>query len=287
MTLQVKAYAKINWYLAVTGRRHDGYHTLQMLNSRISLYDKMWFTKSDSLSLEIQGQSELVAGGDNLIIKAVNALSAYANKPLPSKIRIQKNIPMGAGLGGGSADAAATLHAMNTLYDLQLPREALEEVGLQLGADIPFCLQNTPCKVEGIGEVLQPVALQHDQHLVLIMPRQSLSTKEVFSRLRMESLPPGDVDSAIKALENNRLEQLASCLRNDLQPISEALCPEISSALLALQKSGAIFAQMSGSGSSVYGVYESKDRAEKAFHSLQKQFGSVYLATAFGGSLPT
>lgn len=287
MTLEYKAYAKINWYLAITGRRNDGYHTLQMLNSRINLFDQMWLTKSNKLSLEIIGNEPLVADNNNLIIKAAKALSTYVNKPLPCQIRIDKKIPVGAGLGGGSANAATTLHALNRLYSLHLPLEALEKIGLTLGADVPFCLQSTPCKVEGIGEILEPISFAHDQYLIIIKPEQSLSTKKVFSRVNLKNLKPSNMNNAIEALKNNDLKRLSQTLRNDLQPLSQALCPEITKALADLTKSGAHFAQMSGSGSSVYGVYKSSERAKITYRDLQKRYNNVYLSTAFGGALPT
>ena len=267
--MEIKANAKLNWTLDILGRRADGYHLLDMLMQPISLYDTLNIEPADTLSLDILNDEALALEKDNLILKAARSLQTYAQCAKGARITLNKSIPTGAGLGGGSADAAAVLIALNRLWGLGLMDKELERIGLTLGADIPFCLRCRPMRVRGIGEMLSPLAVSRQFELVLVKPCAGLSTKEVF--LRADALTPlrPNTTGAIDALALGDLKLLSSCALNALYPAALSLRPELASAADALQKTGASFVSMTGSGAVVYGVFTTAEKADEACQQLK------------------
>ncbi|MDO5325991.1 MAG: 4-(cytidine 5'-diphospho)-2-C-methyl-D-erythritol kinase [Clostridia bacterium] len=270
--MEIQARAKINWTLNVVGKRPDGYHLLDMLMQPLALHDTLIIEPSDVFSLRVHGADSLSARDDNLILRAAKALQKAANVSQEAEITLFKRIPMGAGLGGGSADAAAALKGLNALWGLDLDLDILCKIGVELGADVPFCLHDAPRRAQGIGEILTPIK-SGVFSLILLQPCAALSTKEVFSAYHASpAIVPADNDQAALALASGNLFGLRQWAGNALESASIPLRPEIRKAKDALYASGAAFAQMTGSGSVVFGAYENPSSAQKAFDELKAHY---------------
>lgn len=268
--MKARAYAKINWYLNILGKLSNGYHQLEMIMQHIDLYDDLdvQLLPDQQLTLKIENAESLAASEDNLIIRAARLLQSETGSPLGASIVLNKRIPMGAGLGGGSADAAAALIALNKLWKLNRSLHELQRIGVRIGADIPYCLESHPAIVCGIGEQVRPLEIQNECWLLLLKPEASLSTKEVFVRYRHQDSERADLERTVSMLKTGEYRSLQSCCINSLQTPAIELLPPIQNLIQILYKNGAHFAQMSGSGSAVYGVFASRDEAKQAFHSV-------------------
>ena len=275
--MEIKARAKINWTLDVVGKRADGYHLLDTLMQPLELCDLITIEPDAGLSLTLDSPAELSAGEDNLMLRAARALQAYAGAAQGARMRLLKRIPMGAGLGGGSADAAAVLKGLNILWSLGLSLDALCEIGVKLGADIPFCLHDAPRRAQGIGERLTPFPCKRRFPLLVVQPCAALSTKAVFSAYSAVSPKRPDTPGALRALAAGDLPLLSQCAANVLEEASLPMRPEIGAAKAALLQAGAVMAQMTGSGSAVFGAFESEAQAAQAQALLQRRFTSCLL----------
>jgi len=260
------APAKINLALHVTGRRHDGYHLLDSLVTFAEDGDELLFETSEKDEFRVVGRfgAEL-SGNDNLVVKARDllrsALAETGQSDGPVSITLDKSLPIASGIGGGSADAAATLRGLLRLWTAQLPQAALHEIALKLGADVPMCLASVPLRARGIGDTIVTVAMP-GVPLVLVNPLKPVSTPEIFRGLTRRDNPPiGEIPDPTDV--SNWLRSLAP-LRNDLQPAAEVLVPEIAEACDLLRQSLAGFARMSGSGATCFGLYETEAAAMKA-----------------------
>ncbi len=271
--MQIKARAKINWALNVLGRRADGYHQLEMVNQRLLLADDVYLSPAPAISLAVEGSPDIPADASNLAWRAAMLLKARFEVPQGVHIRLVKRIPSGAGLAGGSADAAAVLLGLNNLWGLGLSLAALRQTAKELGADLPYCLAGGFARVGGIGEDITPLSRAPLVDLVLIQPEESLSTRQVFERFRFDSAgPPADIPALIQALRENRLEDCPLYARNQLLSAASALCPGVLRAREALMAREAVFAQMSGAGSLVYGVFENANKALLAHQELRRNW---------------
>ena len=260
------APAKINLALHVTGRRDDGYHLLDSLVTFAEDGDELVFETADSDSFRVVGRfgTEL-SQDDNLVLKARDllraALDAQGQPHGQVSITLDKSLPIASGIGGGSADAAATLRGLLRLWKAELPAETLLEIAIQLGADVPMCLASTPLRARGIGETIAKAAMP-SVPLVLVNPLKPVSTPEIFRSLtRRDNAPIGEMTAAPNVSE---WMKSLSDLRNDLQPLAEALVPEIAEACDLLRQSLAGFVRMSGSGATCFGLYETEAAAMKA-----------------------
>ena len=270
--MNVKAYAKINWYLYVKGKRPDGYHDLDMIMQHIDLHDDLYIENlsDNELRLGITGSDALSTSDDNLIIKAARLLQTRSGTTQGAYIRLEKRIPIGAGLGGGSADAAAVLTGLNRLWGLNYTLHQLQQIGLQIGADVPYCLEPCPAIVSGIGEQVQKVDFQQEAWLILLKPEASLSTKDVFAGYRHAGSEVPHLNDAAAAISSGRWELLYQFCVNSLQAPAAGMLPEICQLIDILKNNGALFAQMSGSGSAVFGVFETKEDAVLAYHRIEQ-----------------
>ena len=271
--MEIQARAKINWTLDVVGRRRDGYHLLDMLMQPLALCDTLRIEPADALSLGIEGTDVLSADDDNLILRAARALQTAAGIDAGASIHLTKRIPMGAGLGGGSADAAAALKGLNAFWGVGYDLEKLCAIGVKLGADVPFCLHDAPRRAQGIGEILFPIESSVFP-LVLIQPCEALSTKEVFSAYHQSHIAPPATENALAALAAGDLNALKASAGNVLESASIPLRPQIAEAKAALYEAGAAFAQMTGSGSAVFGAFEGKAAADSAFEALKSRYAA-------------
>ena len=281
--IQRKAYAKINLSLDVTGKRENGYHDVDMVMASIGLYDELQFDKqADGIRLECVNRKDLSCGEDNLIVKAVKCLKEHTGFQGGVRIRLEKKIPMAAGMAGGSTDCAATLLAVNELYQLGLSIPKLCELGTRLGADVPFCILGGTARARGIGEVLEQKENCLNPSIVLIKPTQGASTKEVYTALdAKQDICHPDVEGMLDALRLGDLEQCCAKLGNVLEPVTEGFLPEVGEIRRGLMERGAKGAMMSGSGPTVFALFEDCEKAKLAAE-WGKSLGSGYFACVTG-----
>ncbi len=276
-----KAYAKINWYLQVLGKLPNGYHELESVMQHIDLHDNLHFEPlpDGRLELFIEGTDALSASEGNLILRAARMLQAMGDTSKGATVRLIKRIPMGAGLGGGSADAAATFLALNRMWALGFSLGDLQRMGSSIGADIPYCLESRPALVRGIGEQVTPLHIDGECSLLLLKPDASLSTREVFSRFSQADIPGASAQMTVKCLQGAQYSALREVCVNSLQAPSAELLPEILRLIDSLYKNGAEFAQMSGSGSAVFGVFSSLHAAQAAMRNIAHTGVSILAKT--------
>ncbi len=252
-TLCLKAPAKVNLSLRVCGRRADGYHELESLVAFASIGDTLRVRRADTTMLDIVPAGAVRGRHDNLVMQAHAALQAHSGRKLPVHVELEKKLPIAAGLGGGSADAAACLRALNQLFDLQMPPSELLSLGARLGADVPVCLASSAHYMTGIGETLTPVKLPAAD-IVLVHPRIPLATGDVFAGLQA-----GDTTSENAPCEFQTLDWLADYVRpigNDLTTPATKLVPEIAACLEVLQNlPDVVYAAMSGSGAACFALF--------------------------------
>ena len=277
MKLRIQARAKINWTLDVVGVLPNGYHDLDMLMQSVTLCDQMTVEDADELTLSVRtGKGSFVPADDsNLVLRAARALQQATGCTRGAAITLQKFIPVAAGMGGGSSDAAATLKGLNELWGLGLSDDQLEEIGLTIGADVPFCIRGGLQRAQGVGEKLTPVALKTPLYLVAFQPCRGLSTKEVFTSLHEDGIDDKDRpdnDAAQRALETGNVRLLGQSLGNVLEPVSRRMRPQLDEAIRAIEESGALGARMTGSGSAIFGVYAHAGACKKAAEQLQKTY---------------
>ena len=269
--MKTEAHAKVNLTLEVFGRRPDGYHALRSVVTPISLADELEVEATDDGTLTSDTGYD-----DDLCLKAARVFRAqYASTGDSASrkgavIRVVKRIPSGGGLGGGSADAAAVLRALNELWELNLPRAELAEIGAQVGSDVPALVVGGPVLMEGRGEKVTPLSLPAGGlNLVLANPGVPCSTREVYARCEPRSLDaPSAADRMVAALSSEDLRQVAAAVENDLQVAAKKLRPEIADALASLRTVGLTGVTMTGSGSCVFGFAESEDAAKRISASL-------------------
>ena len=251
-----RAYAKLNLTLGVLYKRADGYHALDSIMQTIDLFDTVTVERARDIVVTSTG---MLLPYDNTVRRAAELYRALTGRSV--QIRVVKRIPAEAGLGGGSADAAATLNALQELYG-EVDEKTLLEIAAKVGADVPFCLKGGTQRAEGIGEVLTPVRGMK-LHLVVAKPAEGVSTKKLFSLLKLPRTMP-ETTAALKALSDGNLDALCPLLYNALEEPAIELVPEIGRIKRDLLALGAKAACMSGSGSAVFGVFSDKAAAEQA-----------------------
>lgn len=282
-----EAYAKINLSLDVSGRRPNGYHDVCMIMQSIDLHDTLTFEEiEEGIKLTTDSEelnSESDAGMDNLIVKAAKALFLLKNETRGVKITLTKRIPIAAGMAGGSTDAAATLRGINKLFNYNYSLKELEEVGVKLGADIPFCLNGGTMLSEGIGEILTKLPTPERTALIICKPPVNISTKEVYERFdALESPEHPDVkamEEAIKSGEYNKIPVLAG---NSLEQVTKNLYPRIGEIEKFFEENGAIRAMMSGSGPTVFAIVPMEKQEDLEKKTLEV-FGDCYVKGHFYG----
>jgi 4-diphosphocytidyl-2-C-methyl-D-erythritol kinase len=274
--VRLRAFAKVNYALEVRGLRDDGYHEIASVLQSISLADEMDVERArEGFELFCEpGEAGIGPPEENTVRKAWAILRELSDEELPVRIRLCKKIPARGGLGGGSADAAATLYGLNELFDLGLNVEELSEVGLRIGADVPFCLSGGTALAEGAGEVLSSLPAPPDHHVVLAKPLKGADTGEVYRAY--DEHPPGkdkaSVEPVVAALRSGELPALAKAIGNDLEPVTAGFVPEVAAYRRELLRMGALGAAMSGSGTAVYGIFGSSNEARTAERELRADY---------------
>lgn len=283
--VRLRAFAKVNYALAVRGRRPDGYHEISTVMQSISLADEME-VEPVAAGFELVVEPEDAGVGpleENTIYKAGRLLGELTGTELPVRVRLRKRIPAGAGLGGGSADAAAALLGMNEVFELGLNDKELREAGLKIGADVPFCLSGGTMLGEGIGEVLSPLPAPPPHYLVVAKPVEEAETARIY-RAYDERSEVGNCSTSrtVEALRAGDLGTLARALDNDLAPTTKSFVPEVQELEEKLLLGGALGATMSGTGTSVYGMLVSEAEARAVAEGLRAHFVGLYMPSERG-----
>jgi 4-diphosphocytidyl-2-C-methyl-D-erythritol kinase len=268
-TLRLLAPAKINLSLEVLGKRNDGYHEVRMLMAGVALFDELSFKAADKLSLSCD-LAALDCGPSNLILRAATALQKSTGHQGGASICLKKRIPLGGGLAGGSTDAAATLVGLNKLWKLRLNVEALRRIGATLGSDIPFCVESGWALATGRGEKLKALSLRRKLHFVLANPGFEVSTKWAYGSLPRLAPPKHNRSKqAFEAIQAKDLATLERASVNDLEPVTAARYAEIRVLKGLMLEHGAQMTRMSGSGPTVWGLFDTETAAEKAYKKLK------------------
>lgn len=268
--LSLRAPAKINWFLRVLSRRDDGYHEIVSVIQCVSLYDEISFERSGSIIVE--GMD--IPPSENLVYRAAVALRRYASYRGGARITVKKRIPIAAGLGGGSSDAACTLQGLNALWELGVPREDLQSIGSDIGSDVPFFFQAPLALVEGRGEKVTGYPARSSLWLVLAKPAVGISSSWAYSAF--DKVPSTltkrspDIKLFCRTLDERDVRTLARFLANDLESVVLGECPAVGEIKRLLLEHGAAASLMSGSGPTVFGVFGAREAAEKALGALRR-----------------
>jgi 4-diphosphocytidyl-2-C-methyl-D-erythritol kinase len=261
--LVVQTSAKVNLALDVLAKRADGYHEIATVMQTVDLFDRLTLEETPTISLETDDPA-LPTGEENLIVRAAMLLRKAAGVERGARIRLRKKIPVAAGLGGGSSDAAATLWGLNRLWGLRWARERLLELGVQLGMDVPFFLTGGPALATGRGERLERLSGGGSYALVLVNPRVALSTREVYERVPAGwHAEPTGAQRVVEALRMRNAARVGAALTNHLEGFVAPSFPPVRRMKAALMAAGALGAAMSGSGPTVFGVARSLDHARQ------------------------
>lgn len=283
-TLTARAYAKLNLFLDITNRRSDGYHELKTVMQSIDIYDELTFTLTDGVGIELRCERPDVPTDErNLVWKGIMAALDYANCQPGCKITVDivKNIPSGAGMGGGSADCAAAILAMNKLFYLCMSREELITAAKMCGADVPFCVTGGTALCEGIGEVMTPLSAPEGVYFAVVKPDESISTPAAYKAFDERGrFSAGDYERFEAALKSESCERLGGSLYNAFTSADEPNF--IKDAKSSLIQAGAYGAEMTGSGSAVFGVFETDESAQNAVKEVQIPFKAAARPTAKG-----
>lgn len=281
-TIEILAPAKLNLLLKITGQRTDGYHELLSVLVPVDLYDKLRISKLEK-GLEIHWRGrEVPTGKNNLVNKAAASFFKKTGIRKGAKIRVIKNIPVSSGLGGGSSDAAATLRGLNQLWGNPLSRGEMEELALPLGADVPFFLLQRPSIARGIGEILQPIENFPDSWYVIVSPNLTVSTRWAYRRTELR-LTNRDNQSRVENLKK-AIFNIPDILSNDLESVTLSEYPFLRSIKASLIKLGALGALMTGSGPSLFGLFDSAKKAHEAGRTLASRWrnGDVFVVKGLG-----
>lgn len=275
MELKVKAAAKINIFLDILGKLDNGYHSLFMVMQSVGLYDELTLTQTAS-GIKIACNNPLVPiGRDNLVYKAADLFFKKTGIDGGLKVSIDKNIPMRAGLAGGSADAAGVLAGLNAIYDKPLSERKLRALGLEAGSDVPFCLMGGTCLAQNTGGVLSPLVPVENCYIVLAKPNRDVSTAEAYSRADEAYLYHLDCNRMLDSCEKGDFDGICRYAGNVFEQVVEV--PERVEIKRIMRENGSSLTQMSGSGPTVFGLFRKKSDAENAAEEIKKICDDVYV----------
>lgn len=276
--MYLRAYAKINISLDVLDRREDGYHIVKMIMQSVDLYDDIDVEKCDK-GIHINCNKPFIPRDErNIAYKAAKLFMEEFNISSGVKINIKKNIPIAAGMAGGSTDAAAVLRAMREIFNIKVSDEELMKIGVKVGADVPYCIMGGTALCEGIGEILTPIKGFKDKILVVIKPNFGVSTKEVYTSLDLSKIKKHvETDKIINAIENDDLDTVCSNMKNILENVTLNKYNVLKSIKKDLVKAGAKGALMSGSGPTVFAFFEDMLKAQRAFEEFRDKYKEVFI----------
>lgn len=282
-TVELKALAKINLGLDVLGRRENGYHDVRMVMQTIYLYDNVTITKTEDAGIKLETNLfYLPLDENNIAYKAAKMLIDEFDLKEGVRIVLEKHIPVAAGMAGGSSNAAAVMVGMNRLFSLGLTQKELMERGVALGADVPYCVMRGTVLAEGIGEILTPLPPLPRCYVLIAKPGISVSTKVVYDRLDAQEIDTHpDIDGILEGLQSQDICKVASCMGNVLERVTIEEYPVIEEIKNAMKEAGALNAMMSGSGPTVFGIFDDRKTAKEAQQKLKQMqvAKQIYLAS--------
>ena len=284
-SLRLNAYAKINLGLDVVRKREDGYHEVRMIMQTINMYDKLTMKPIDEDKIVLTTNlSFLPIDENNLVYKAIKLIKDKHQVTSGVSVHLEKHIPVAAGMAGGSSDCAAALVGMNQLFNLKLSQKTLMEYGVTLGADVPYCILRGTALSEGIGEILTPLPPTPQCYVLIAKPPVHVSTKFVYENLKANELEKHpDIDGMVDAIKEGSIAGVAKRLENVLETVTIPAYPEIGTLKQIMLDCGAMNSLMSGSGPTVFGLFEKEKDAQKAYDLCKQQNLSnvVYLTNFF------
>lgn len=285
--MQLKALAKINLGLDVLRKREDGYHDVRMIMQTVRIFDRIQLIRQDREGIRVRTNLYyLPANENNLVYKAAKLLFDEFGLPGGILIDLRKYIPVAAGMAGGSSDAAAVLFGVNRMYDLRLSLEQLMERGVKIGADVPYCLMRGTALAEGIGEVLSPLPPMPPCNILVAKPGISVSTKFVYENFHANELEHHpDIDGILEGLRRQDIRMMADAMRggNVLETVTVPAYPVIQKIKDMMEEGGAAIALMSGSGPTVFGIFEDRTQARRTMSALRRArlAGQLFLTTPY------
>ena len=272
-SIHLRACAKINLGLDVVRRRPDGYHDVRMIMQMLSLCDEVTVKRTSEPGIHLNCDlAELPCDESNIAWRAAAAIMERFGLREGVQIEIRKHIPLAAGMAGGSTDCAAVLEGMNEVFGLGLDLAGLMEIGVKLGADVPFCLMKGCALSEGIGEILTPVPGLPQMPVLITKPPAGVSTKYVYEHLKLDGVLHPDIDGMAQALQSGDIDGVVSRLGNVLETVTIPEIPEIAQIKEIMCSEGALGALMSGSGPTVFGLFSEHEKAQKAMMVLQDRY---------------
>ncbi|MGH4051909.1 MAG: 4-(cytidine 5'-diphospho)-2-C-methyl-D-erythritol kinase [Clostridium sp.] len=274
----VKAYAKINISLDIIGKREDGYHLLKMIMQNIDLYDSLSFQKCNK-GINISCNKPYIPTNDkNLVYKAAKLFMDTYNINEGVNIYLKKNIPVAAGMAGGSTDAAAVFKTLRQLFKIDVDDNELMNLGVKIGADVPFCIKGGTALCEGIGEIITPLTPFKNQILVLVKPNFGVSTKDVFKNLDISKIfKHPDTEELIRAMEEERLADVCNNMKNLLENVTLRKYPVLKRIKEDMGKMGAVGSMMTGSGPTIFAFFDDMLKAQKCYDKFKIQYKEVYI----------
>lgn len=283
MVLLEKAPAKINLSLDILGKRDDGFHDVEMIMTTIDLSDRIELHPLDHNEIKVSLESRYVPNDErNLAFKAAQIMKKTYNIEKGIHIKVIKNIPVSAGLGGGSSDAAAVLRGLNQLWSMNIPVEQLAMMGLAIGSDVPFCVVNSTALVKGRGEIIQKLPSPPPCWIVLAKPDLGVSTKTVFQKVVVGNLTHPNTNEIIQALMDKDFFRLCNNLGNSLEDVTSELYPEVRQLISKMKQVGSSNVLMSGSGPTVYSLVEQESTAQRLYNGLRGFCNEVYKVRLLG-----
>ncbi|WP_337018771.1 4-(cytidine 5'-diphospho)-2-C-methyl-D-erythritol kinase [Oceanobacillus massiliensis] len=283
MTILEKAPAKINLSLNVLSKRDDDYHDVEMIMTSIDLADRIELERLQDDRIEISLESRYVPNDErNLAYKAAKAFKTKYGITEGVHITIDKNIPVSAGLGGGSSDAAAVLRGLNKLWSKDIPLNELAELGSSIGADVAYCVYGKTAIARGFGEKIEKLSSPPPCWIILAKPDIGVSSRTIFSQINIEELFHPDTAAILEALEDKNFSKLCNHIGNSLEPITFAMHPEVQHIKEAMTHAGAAGVLMSGSGPTVYGLVEQQSKATRIYNGMRGFCEEVYLVRLIG-----
>lgn len=279
-TMKLKAYGKINISLDVVGKREDGYHLLRMIMQTVDIYDELTFEPCDE-GIHIACNKEgIPTDNRNLVYKAIELFKNTYGVQGGVKVHINKNIPMEAGMAGGSTDAAAALRAMRDLYNPQVSDEELMKLGVKIGADVPYCIIGGTALCEGIGEVITPLRPFQGKVLLVVKPNFGVSTVGVYKSFDINEVKNHpNTEELIKAMEKDDVSYVAKNMMNLLEQVTIKNHKEIQEIKDFMLEEGSLGAMMTGSGPTVFGFFEHRAKAESCYEKLKGKYKEVFVTT--------
>ena len=271
MEITRKAYAKINLGLDVIGKRDDGYHLVRMIMQNVDLFDTLTFKDNDTGQVKLRASSESIPTDEsNLICKVARQLQKEFGVKKGADIHLEKRIPVAAGMAGGSTDGAAAYMALNELWNLRLSKEQLCKLAVKLGADIPYCIVGGTALSEGIGEVLTPLKDMPECCIVIAKPAIAVSTGWVYTELDSREIKDHpDIDGIRNALESGDIRGMCDLIGNVLEDVTTSRYSIITDIEKILEDNGAIRAFMTGSGPTVFAIYDDNEKAKKGYEAVK------------------